>query len=89
METFHLLISGKVQGVFFRASAKKVATANNIKGWIKNCRDNRVEAVITGESADVNSFITWCKSGPEKANVIEVSVSRHELVSFDHFEIVR
>ena len=53
METVHLLISGKVQGVFFRDSSKKVAQQLNIKGWIKNRPDEKVEAMISGDEKDV------------------------------------
>ena len=72
MKTVHLEITGKVQGVFFRASAKDVAKIYKISGWIKNTKDDKVEAFITGEDADVEKFITWCKHGPEKARVKNV-----------------
>ncbi len=56
METVHLLISGKVQGVFFRDSSRKVAQNLNIKGWIKNRHDEKVEAMISGDEKDVERF---------------------------------
>ena len=57
METVHLLISGKVQGVFFRQTAVEMAERLNVKGWIKNTSDSRVEALITGRVDDIKSFM--------------------------------
>jgi len=89
MKTVHLLISGKVQGVFFREASRQVAEKLNIKGWIKNTPDERVEALITGEENDVNSFIKWCKTGPERAKVKEVNVSKKPEILFERFEVKR
>ena len=89
METVHLLISGKVQGVFFRKTAARIARNFDIKGWIKNTKDFRVEAMITGNSDDVKSFINWCRTGPDKADVTDVAVSKHPETFFKEFEIIR
>ena len=89
MQTLHLIITGKVQGVFFRAKAKAEAEKYRIKGWIKNTNDQKVEALITGETDMLNLFIEWCKIGPEKARVEEVLVSEHTEKEFDGFEIIR
>ncbi|MEO8721189.1 MAG: acylphosphatase [Ginsengibacter sp.] len=87
METVHLLISGKVQGVFFRESAKKIAQNLNITGWIKNREDAKVEAVISGNEDAVNDFISWTKSGPERASVDEVIIQKKPATPFESFEI--
>ncbi len=89
MQTVHLLIRGKVQGVFFRESARKVAEKLNIKGWIKNTPDEKVEALITGEENDVDDFIQWCKKGPDRAKVKEVIVSKKAEILFERFEVKR
>jgi acylphosphatase len=89
MQTVHLLISGKVQGVFFRETARKVAEKLNIKGWIKNTADEKVEAMVTGEENDVNDFIKWCKGGPERATVKDVIVSKQAETTFEKFEVRR
>lgn len=89
METVHLLISGKVQGVFFRDSSRKVAQRLNITGWIKNRPDEKVEAMISGDEKDVKAFVDWCKSGPDRAEVEEVIVSKKEQTHFKKFEILR
>lgn len=88
MKTVHLKISGKVQGVFFRASAKDVSKLYKISGWIKNTYDDKVEALITGSNEDVEKFISWCNKGPEKANVESVTVTNKELQIFNKFEVI-
>ena len=89
MKTVHLLISGKVQGVFFRESARKLAEKINIKGWIKNTSDEKVEAMISGDVNDVNDFINWCYTGPERAEVTDVIVSQQAQTSFEKFKVIR
>jgi len=89
MKTVHLLISGKVQGVFFRNSARKEANKLGVTGWIKNRPDQKVEAMVSGREKEVNAFIDWCKNGPERAEVKEVIVSEKEQIHFERFEIVR
>jgi acylphosphatase len=89
METVHLLISGKVQGVFFRQTAARMAERFNLKGWIKNRPDSKVETLITGTSDDIISFINWCKTGPEKADVTGVVVSKKPAIIFKKFEVLR
>jgi len=89
METMHLLISGKVQGVFFRETARRLAEKLHLKGWIKNCADGKVEAVVTGDKSDVDQFIEFCKTGPERAFVENVKVSKRETTDFQKFEVIR
>ena len=72
MPTIHLLIKGKVQGVYYRASAKEVADRLRVTGWIKNTREGHVEVLASGSEEDVRRFATWCKRGPERADVSEV-----------------
>jgi acylphosphatase len=88
MKTFHLIISGKVQGVFFRASAKKVAESYGIKGWIRNTKEGNVEAIISGESSITDTFIAWCRLGPKGGNVDDVIVTKKDYLKFDKFEII-
>ena len=89
METVHLLIKGKVQGVFFRATAKKNAEKYKIKGWIRNTKDKNVEAMITGEPGMLEQFIEWCKKGPDEAKVEEVAILKQPEKEFRNFEIIR
>lgn len=83
----HLFISGRVQGVFFRACTQEEAQKRNLTGWVRNLYDRRVEAVFEGEEEVVKSMISWCHSGPPHAVVSEVSVEieepRNEFTRFD------
>jgi acylphosphatase len=70
----HILISGHVQGVFYRASTQRQAHALGVRGWVRNLPDGRVEAVFEGEEAAVQRMIAWCRSGPPNAYVTDVDV---------------
>lgn len=75
MPTKHLLIKGKVQGVFFRATARDVAQQLGIAGWIRNTEEGHVEALVSGTDYQVNDFISWCWQGPPGAVVTAVEVA--------------
>jgi acylphosphatase len=87
--TVHLLIKGKVQGVFYRASAKDVAKGLKLSGWVRNTRDGDVESIVTGDKDRVEEFIAWCKKGPSRADVTKVIVTKKEEEQFFDFVIVR
>jgi len=70
----YVLVSGKVQGVFFRSSAKKKADELHLTGWVKNLDDGRVEAVFEGEQEKVDKMAEWCRKGPNYADVKDVQV---------------
>jgi len=70
----HVFISGRVQGVFFRFHTKEWASELNVKGWIRNLPDGRVEAVLEGEEEDVKEIIERMKVGPPLARVDNVEV---------------
>ena len=88
-KTIHLLIKGRVQGVFYRASAKEKALKAGLTGWVRNTNSGDVEILVTGTERDLNQFINWCKTGPSKANVEEVTVTDNPFISFETFEIHR
>ncbi|MEM7234117.1 MAG: acylphosphatase [Planctomycetota bacterium] len=71
----HLKISGRVQGVAYRYSAQRSASALGLSGWVRNDSDGTVEGVIQGSDESVRSFIEWCHSGPRLANVTDVQVT--------------
>ena len=87
MPCVHLLIKGKVQGVFFRVSGRKVALENNLTGWIKNAPDGDVEIETCGKQNDLDTFINWCKKGPDRAVVTSLLVTKCDNHSFDGFAI--
>ena len=69
-----VLISGRVQGVFYRASAQQEAMRLGLAGEIRNLPDGRVEAVVEGPKERIEEFIEWCKRGPPAAEVEHVRV---------------
>jgi acylphosphatase len=71
----HLFISGHVQGVGFRAKASLQAGTLGLNGWVANLPDGRVEVVAEGDSALVNQLVDWCRSGPARATVTDVTVA--------------
>jgi acylphosphatase len=72
MKTVHLLVRGKVQGVYYRASAKQVADQLDLRGWVRNTPEGHVEIVASGSGINVDRFIEWCWRGPSSADVKEV-----------------
>jgi acylphosphatase len=89
MPTVHLIIKGKVQGVFFRASARDQARNIGVTGWVKNTAEGNVEAVVSGEENKVRSFIEWCRKGPDEAVVTNVDIIKSTEEEFKDFKIVR
>ena len=89
MKTVRLVIKGKVQGVFYRATAKDVADLLGIKGWVKNLPDHNVEITATATEELLQKFIGWCKQGPPKARVDEVIVEELGPQAFTGFRIIR
>lgn len=89
MPTYYLHITGKVQGVFFRATAKDIALKNNLKGWIKNNKAGEVEAMVSGAEDACAEFIIWCKSGPPLSRIDEVKVTPQKEIDFEEFKISR
>lgn len=71
----HAVISGRVQGVWFRAWTVQEAGARHLDGWVRNRRDGSVEAVFAGEAASVDDMIQACHRGPDAARVSAVEVS--------------
>jgi acylphosphatase len=85
----HLYVSGSVQGVFYRSTAKKTADRLGVTGWIRNLPDGRVEVVLEGDEHKTVKMIEWCHEGPVGAEVYSVDV-RWEPVKgeFSEFKIV-
>jgi acylphosphatase len=78
--TVHLWIRGRVQGVGYRESMRLVAQALDVKGWVRNRNDGRVEALIQGDEPAVERLIAWCHNGPPGANVEYVDAQLAEAV---------
>ncbi|MEN9933613.1 MAG: hypothetical protein RLZZ387_192 [Chloroflexota bacterium] len=70
----HVTVSGRVQGVNFRACTRDQARAGGVAGWVRNLDDGRVEAVFEGPKPAVERLVSWCYSGPSPARVESVKV---------------
>lgn len=73
-----LKITGRVQGVGFRASTRRRARKLGLTGWVKNLSDGSVEAVVEGSEEDAKQLISWAKEGPRRARVDDVDVTWKE-----------
>lgn len=89
MPTVQLRISGRVQGVNYRAATRDTATRLALTGWVRNTRDGSVELTATGSEPALKKLITWCHHGPPLAVVTDVSVQRIPETTFNGFEIRR
>ncbi len=85
----HVFVSGRVQGVYFRANTRDQARKRDVDGWVKNLDDGRVEATFEGEPDAVESMIEWCREGSPAAEVSDVSVFEAEPTGLAGFEIRR
>jgi acylphosphatase len=74
MKRVHVFISGKVQGVWFRAYTEAEAKKLGVKGWVRNLPDGRVEAVFEGEDEAVDKMVAWCYKGSPYSKVTDVEV---------------
>lgn len=89
MPTVQLTISGKVQGVFYRASAQEEALRLGITGWVRNNPDGNVLICASGSREMINKFISWAKTGPRKAKVKDVEIKDLPDEHFHTFVITR
>ncbi len=87
MKRAHLFISGRVQGVFYRAFTKDVAESLGLKGWVRNLRDGRVEAVFEGDEDKISIAIERCKEGPPHAKVDSIEIIWEKSEGLTDFEI--
>lgn len=88
MRRVHLFISGRVQGVCFRAETCDEAQRLGVKGWVRNLSDGKVEAVAEGEDDAIEEFIKYCREGPPGAHVRNVEISEESFKNeFEDFGI--
>ncbi len=83
-----VIVSGRVQGVFYRAATREKAAACGLTGWVKNRHDGRVEMVMEGDPSAIEEVIRWCHVGPPAAHVTDVEVEWGEATGeFTSFSI--
>lgn len=86
---YHVLISGHVQGVFFRANTCRQARALDLTGWVRNLPDGRVESVFEGNEKQAEAMLAWCNTGTPPARVDRVDVTEEKIGGgFTGFDIL-
>jgi acylphosphatase len=73
-----VVVSGQVQGVFFRDTCRREAARRGVAGWVRNCPDGTVEAVFEGAEGAVSAMVAWARTGPDQAVVDDVQETEEE-----------
>ena len=87
IEAAHIIVHGRVQGVWFRAGTKEQADELGLLGWVKNRPDGTVEIHAEGEKAQLEKFITWCRKGTPAADVTSLDIDWGMAQEFKSFDI--
>lgn len=87
MEHLNIKIYGKVQGIYFRGSAKELADKLGISGYAKNEPDGSISMEVEGEKGAIQEFLAWCKKGPQYAEVRKVETKEGSLQDFKKFSV--
>jgi acylphosphatase len=83
------MVSGRVQGVFYRATCAERAREEGLAGWVRNASDGRVEAVFEGPGEAVEAMVAWCREGPPSARVAAVDVAEEDVKGEEGFRVTR
>jgi acylphosphatase len=84
---YRVLISGRVQGVFFRDTCRRMAERHGVSGWVRNLPDGTVEAVFEGPADEVRRLVDWSHAGPRSAVVEDVRVAAEQPEGLHGFQI--
>lgn len=87
MKCIHLIVSGRVQGVFFRYNVRRKAKELELHGYAKNIEDGNVEVVAQGNEEKINQLIDFIKKGPGIAKITDIRIKHKEIENFNDFEI--
>jgi len=83
-----IYINGTVQGVFFRAFIKENAERHNVKGFVRNLEDGRIEVFVEGDPENVNKIIELCKKGPKHAQIRKTEIKPEKFQDFKTFKVL-
>jgi acylphosphatase len=83
------MVSGRVQGVFYRVTCAERARALGLAGWVRNASDGRVEAVFEGPDDAVEAIVAWCREGSPSARVVAVDVAEEAVEGEEGFRVTR
>ena len=89
MRHLNIIIKGKVQGVFFRATTKAVADQLGVRGIVRNEPNGDVFIEAEADNATLEMFLDWCHEGPEEAHVTTVETNEGELKNYRNFEVLK
>ena len=84
---YRVLVSGRVQGVFFRDTCRRLAVENDVTGWVRNLPDGRVEAVFEGSPKSVARLVDWARHGPRLALVDDIGIHQETPEGLATFQI--
>ena len=87
-KSVRLYITGTVQGVFFRMFVKENAERQNVKGFVRNLEDGRIEIFLEGDSEGVNKMVELCKKGPKHAQIRNVEIKPERFQNFKVFKVL-
>tara|TARA_Y100000310_G_C20337136_1_gene648043 strand:- start:213 stop:488 length:276 start_codon:yes stop_codon:yes gene_type:complete len=87
-KAIRLYITGTVQGIFFRAFIKENAERHNVKGFVRNLEDGRIEIFLEGDASNVNKMIELCKKGPRHAQIKKVDMKPERFQDFKTFKVL-
>ena len=87
-KAIRIYITGTVQGVFFRAFIKENAERYNVKGFIRNLEDGRIEIFLEGNSDEVNKMVELCKKGPKHSQIKKIEIKDERFQDFKTFKIL-
>lgn len=82
-----VVVSGRVQGVFFRDTCRKIARERGVQGWVRNCPDGTVEAVFEGDPEAVDAVVGWARIGPAEASVDALEVYEEQPEGLNGFTV--
>ena len=89
MKRLVIIVSGRVQGVFYRASTKDQAELLGLKGFVRNEPNGDVYIEAEGDDFQLGKFLDWCKQGPPRSIVQKVITEEREVVGFNNFDVRR
>ncbi len=87
-KSIRLYIKGTVQGIFFRSFIKENAEKYNVKGFVRNLEDGRIEVFLEGNSDDVNKMVELCKTGPKHSQIRDVEIKSETFQGFNNFKVL-
>ncbi|MFT5594251.1 MAG: acylphosphatase [Oceanicoccus sp.] len=90
LQAYHVYVSGKVQGVYYRASTAKKAQLLGLSGWVKNLTDGRVELFAQGPVESLEQLLSWCQKGPILAKISDIEYEMAQVdANMAQFEVMR